>query len=85
MTKKQFCQSCSMPLDGENSGTEKDGSASRKYCELCYRNGEFLDPDLTLDDMKKVVDRVLEEKGWGAVRRWFAKMNLPRLERWKTK
>ncbi len=84
MAKKQFCQSCSMPLDGKCNGTEKDGSLSRKYCIMCYKDGKFIDPDMTLARMTKIVDTVLkEEKGWGPIRRWFARGMLPKLERWK--
>ncbi len=85
MARKQFCQSCSMPLDGKVNGTEKDGSLSQKYCSMCYENGEFRDPDLTLEEMTKIVDRVLTKKGWGRIRRFFARGYLPKLERWTTK
>ena len=85
MAKKQFCQSCSMPLDGKDNGTEKDGSLSQKYCAMCYKDGKFLDPDLTLEEMIKTVDDVLKEKGWGRIRRWLARGYIPKLERWKTK
>lgn len=58
MTKQ--CQSCGMPLYtkrvGDCRGTEKDGSKSEKWCSLCYKNGTFIGPDCTLDEMKKIVD-----------------------------
>ena len=42
-----------MPIDesAANYGTEADGSASSDYCAFCYRNGEFTDPDQTIDGM----------------------------------
>lgn len=81
---EKFCQSCSMPLeDGKNSGTEKDGSKSLKYCSYCYEDGKFKDPDMTLDEMKKIVDDALKEKGWKRPLRWMSLMMLPRLERWE--
>ncbi|MEP7103911.1 MAG: zinc ribbon domain-containing protein [Candidatus Dojkabacteria bacterium] len=80
------CQSCGMPLeDGKNSGTEKDGSKSLKYCNLCYANGEFLQPDATMEGMQKITDDALKEKGWWAPLRWMAKMQIPSLERWEIK
>lgn len=85
MSKKKYCQSCSMPLDGKDNGTEKDGSLSQKYCEMCYKNGEFTTPDMTLEQMTKIVDNALKEKGWGKFRRYLAKGMLPKLERWKTR
>ena len=83
MSKKQFCQSCSMPLDGKDNGTEKDGSPSQKYCSMCYKNGAFITPDMTLDQMTVIVDDALREKGWGRIRRYLAKGMLPKLDRWK--
>lgn len=45
------CQSCAMPLTKkEERGIEKDGSLSSLYCMYCYKNGEFTDPDVTLEE-----------------------------------
>lgn len=82
---EKFCQSCSMPLkDGEMSGTEADGSKSMKYCQLCYRNGHFISPDMTMDDMKKILDESVGKEGlMGKLKAFMGKMMLPRLERWR--
>jgi hypothetical protein len=80
---KNLCQSCSMPLDGENNGTEADGSRSVMYCQMCYEDGKFIDPELTLEEMKAIVDRSLREKGWNRFKRWATLAYLPSLERWK--
>jgi hypothetical protein len=54
------CQSCGTPIDRpELMGTEKDGSKSTIYCKFCYRNGEFADPDITLEAMKTHVKEEL--------------------------
>jgi hypothetical protein len=46
------CGSCGMPLERpENAGTETDGTPSDRYCTHCYRNGAFVDPDLTRERM----------------------------------
>ena len=83
------CQSCGVPLitkkSGDCRGTEKDGSKSEKWCKLCYENGSFIGPDCTLEEMKKIVDNALIEKGSGRLMRWMAQKQLPRLERWNTK
>ncbi len=84
-TYKQ-CQSCGMPLQnksGDHRATEADGSKSNMYCNLCYKDGQFITPNMTLDEMKVIVDNALKEKGWIKPLRWLAKMQLPRLERWK--
>lgn len=81
------CQSCGMPLQtqkaGDCRGTESDGTKSEKWCELCYVNGTFVNPNSTLDEMKLIVDKALQEQGSGRLMRWMAQMQLPRLERWK--
>ncbi len=86
MTKQ--CQSCGMPLftkkGGDNRGTEKDGSKSEKWCNLCYANGAFIGGDCTLEQMKAIVDNALKDQGRGKLMRWMAKKQLPRLERWRT-
>lgn len=42
------CESCGMPLArDEDAGTEADGSRSTAYCIYCYRDGAFIEPNLT--------------------------------------
>jgi hypothetical protein len=37
-----------MPMSAqEHFGTEADGSLSHEYCTYCYRDGRFVEPDLT--------------------------------------
>ena len=81
------CQSCGMPLHtkraGDCRGTERDGSKSEKWCSLCYVNGEFVSPNMSLVEMTKIVDDALRrEKVWLPMR-YMAKRQLPRLERWR--
>jgi hypothetical protein len=42
-----------MPVDPAfgNLGTERDGSSSAEFCSLCYREGAFTMPALTVDEM----------------------------------
>jgi len=49
--EKQRCQSCGMPLGPGWYGTENTGKESHTYCTYCYKDGEFTQPDLTLDGM----------------------------------
>lgn len=47
-----FCNSCGKPMSrGDELGTNKDGSKNEYYCADCYQNGEFTEPDLTVEDM----------------------------------
>ncbi|MBM3816335.1 MAG: zinc ribbon domain-containing protein [Actinobacteria bacterium] len=76
-----------MPLHtkraGDCRGTERDGSKSEKWCSLCYVNGEFVSPNMSLVEMAKAVDDALRrEKVWLPMR-YMATRQLPRLERWR--
>ena len=83
---KGTCQSCGMPLskDPEGGGTETNGSLSIKYCSLCYQNGKFLEPHLTVDQMIAKVKRVMHEQMYipNFLAGLFAKRTR-KLERWK--
>lgn len=84
MELKQFCQSCSMPLDRpEMAGTEKDGSKSSEYCVYCYRDGAFLNPGMNLDEMKKLVREQMELRKIDESVINMAIGSLPMLKRWR--
>lgn len=84
MTAKQICQSCSMPMRQDVlKGREKDGSINEKYCNLCYQDGEFKNPNLSVEQMQKIVEDVLcNKRHWPAGLARFAATQIPRLERW---
>lgn len=63
MESRQLCQSCSMPIeDPAMQGTEKDGSKNSEYCKYCYQDGAFVNPGMTLDEMRSLVIEKMEEK-----------------------
>ncbi len=37
----KICQSCGMPMQEEQYGTNQDGSRNEKYCCYCYKDGGF--------------------------------------------
>lgn len=53
MDEKLRCQSCGMPLvkQSGNFGTNADGSPTQEYCHICYSNGVFTMPELTMEGM----------------------------------
>ena len=80
------CQSCGMPLkkDKNGGGSEKNGTINKMYCSSCYQNGEFTRPNITLQEMQKIVDDVLKnEMKWWKIFRWLAVAQISQLERWK--
>lgn len=47
-----LCQSCAMPMEQpEQFGTEADGSPSTDYCVHCYKEGNFIHPNVTLEEI----------------------------------
>jgi hypothetical protein len=85
MENKTFCQSCSMPLDKpELLGTEKDGSKSLEYCAYCYQNGAFINPNMTLPEIKTLVKRQMEKMKIDTGIIDMAVNSLPNLKRWRT-
>lgn len=83
MENKKICQSCSMPLDRpELLGTEKDGSENHEYCIYCYKQGSFVNPGMSLDEMKVLVKEQMEKFKMeeGIIKK--AVETLPHLKRW---
>ena len=84
MDNKMFCQSCSMPIDDPAMrGTEKDGSKSTEYCSYCYQNGVFINPNITLEEMKTIVKTQMEKRKIDTGIIDMALRSLPLLKRWR--
>ena len=61
MEQMIFCQSCGMPLEGEDTkGTNADGSKSEDYCAYCYKDGAFTQ-DMTMDEMIEINIQYIDE------------------------
>ncbi len=84
---KEFknCQSCGMPLkkDEKGGGSNADGTKSQMYCSYCFENGEFFQPDMTVNEMKDLVKGKLKEMGFPGFITGFFTKGIPKLERWK--
>ena len=80
-----MCQSCGMPLkkDEKGGGSNADGSKSTMYCSRCYEGGKFINPNITLSEMKDKVKSKMKEMGFGGLMAWFFTSNMHKLERWK--
>ena len=49
-TEMKICQSCGMPMQKEQYGTNQDGNANDTYCCYCYKDGAFT-RDCTMEEM----------------------------------
>jgi hypothetical protein len=73
-----------MPLENPGlRGTESDGSGNHEYCIYCYRDGAFVKPDITLDDMRRLVKQQMEKRRMNAGIINMTQNFLPGLKRWK--
>jgi len=83
----KICQSCGMPMQEEQYGTEKDGSKNDSYCCYCYKDGGFVG-NSTMEEMVEFC-APFEVEGGRAKDLEEAKAQLmqyfPTLERWKKK
>ncbi len=74
-----------MPLskDPQKGGLEADGSKSNSYCSYCYVDGKFVDPDMTIEEMKVLVKGKMKEMGFPGFLAGFFTKGIPKLERWR--
>ncbi|WP_100332217.1 effector binding domain-containing protein [Bacillus xiapuensis] len=80
-----YCQSCGMPLtDQAKLGTEKNGQSSQDYCFHCYHEGEYRQPDISMEEMAAVCVPHFQKEGMeeAEARQLFLSL-LPTLKRWQ--
>ena len=83
--KNKHCQSCGMPLkkDEKGGGSNADGSLNTLYCSLCYQDGRFTRPDITVEEMKSLVKGKMKELGIPGFMAAFFTRNIANLRRWE--
>ena len=86
-TAYEHCQSCGMPLkrDEQGGGTNADGSRSTVYCSHCYQRGQFVLPDLTVEEMQTRVRQKLAEFGMPRFLHELLTRGIPKLASWQQK
>ena len=80
-----ICQSCAMEMaEGSDFGTEADETLSVDYCTHCYQGGEFVDPDLTIEQMSAIAADFIEaDDVTMAEAKAISKTLLSDLKRWQ--
>lgn len=83
-----YCGSCGKPMKNkEDFGTEKNGSSSDKFCDLCYQNGGWTDPDISFDDFYEksyqgFLNSDMKRMEKFFLKRMYTKKFVGKLERW---
>ena len=80
-----ICQSCGMSIqDPKDFGTTSSGAKNLSYCRFCFENGEFTEPDLTLEQMiEKCTGIAATKKNMsGEKAKEIVNDYMPKLKRW---
>lgn len=88
LPKGPFCQSCGMPINDENLlGLEKNGAKNSEFCMYCYKDGGFVNPDMTIDEMIDKATQILASKKSMPKKQaaMLVNMVIPKLKRWTVK
>lgn len=80
-TRFKRCQSCGIKLSHQEEVGKEDLSV-KKYCNTCYSNGSFREPDLTLKEMEAKVLSRCNELGFNRIETFIMKSRIKNLERW---
>ena len=71
-------------VEGSDFGTEADETLSVDYCTHCYQGGEFVDPDLTIEQMSAIAADFIEaDDVTMAEAKAISKTLLSELKRWQ--
>jgi hypothetical protein len=76
-----FCQSCAKRFNSiQQNGTNTDGTINTAFCFECYDKGEFIEKELSMDDMIKKNSKDINY--YGRINRWLLIKKIRNLERW---
>jgi hypothetical protein len=82
--KALTCQCCGLPFSPKMRGTNRDKSLNSDYCRDCFRDGEFTDNHITIQDMeKRLLDMARHHDEMSIEEAHETIRNLPDLKRWK--
>jgi hypothetical protein len=73
-----------MPLDNAAvMGTEADGQLNPDYCNHCFSDGVFVNPHITLDEMKERVETEMRKRDMDQHLINLTVNSLPYFRRWQ--
>lgn len=79
--EKMVCQSCGMPMDPEQYGSNQDGTSNSEYCVYCFKDGAFTS-DESMENMIEACVPFMEGMTADEARKLLLD-TLPNLKRWK--
>ena len=82
--KPLICQCCGLPFSEKIRGTNRDHSRNSDYCLNCFKDGEFTDYRLTVQDMEKKLLDMARRNDDISIEEAYQTINiLPDLKRWR--
>ena len=83
-----ICQSCGKPINKpEEYGKNADGSQNNDYCGYCFKDGNFTNPNITMENMIDITAiltaSVLNISEKEAIEK--TRITIPKLKRWQRK
>ncbi len=81
--KYKACQSCSLPFDKDPNPETRE---HEMYCGMCYKDGSFTNPNMTLEEMEEYVfEKAVEHTTYPKFLIRQHVKTIKNLERWKNK
>lgn len=83
---KNICQSCGMPMSKiSDFGTYDNGNLNTEHCHYCYKNGEFIDLGITMEEKNAKNINIAEKMGKSVEEATtLANSTIPKLKRWRS-
>jgi hypothetical protein len=82
--KIPVCQSCGMPMNkSEDFGTNADHSQNKEYCRFCFKDGNFTDAGITMEQKIEKNIQIAKQMGMPEEKaKEMAHSVIPTLKRW---
>ncbi|WP_366937003.1 zinc ribbon domain-containing protein [Acidithiobacillus sp.] len=77
--ERNRCQSCGMPMR-----FDKNKLTSSIYCSYCHDGTSFVEQDITLQDMKRKIRKVLSKRKVNSLVKLYLIARLSTLKRWRS-
>lgn len=67
----------------EDFGTNSDGSQDQEYCRFCFQNGNFTEPNITMEQMIEKSTRLMKQMNISETQIEQIETFIPLLKRWQ--
>jgi len=81
------CQSCGIPFNEEHRAKGlialKEDGTYEDYCTLCYKDGSFTQPDMTMQEMIDLAIEAITPQFGAEMAKKMTEELIPTLRRWR--